>query len=163
MPQLSSHPQAGYSVGGLQALQAAALDQHNQVAGVASFAGFTPFRTDDAKKPTGGLQRYSHWHALLPRLGLFIGNESAVPYDVDELIGAVAPRPMLLYTPQNDADATYTDVAAVVANARKGNPNVLNIAPAHGSNSTSEFGREQINSLLSWLDAVVPSTPPPTV
>ena len=142
---------AGYSVGGLQALQATALDTFGQIAGVASFAGWTPLHTDVGTRPTGGLQRYSHWHALLPRLGLFAGREAAVPFDVDELIAAVAPRPALLYTPQNDADATYADVATVVAAAQKANKNLVHIAPAEGPASTSEFGRPQIDALLGWL------------
>ena len=145
---------AGYSVGGLQALQATALDPFGQIAGVASFAGWTPLRTDASTRPTGGLQRYSHWHALLPRLGLFIGKENEVPFDVDELIDAIAPRPTLLYTPQNDADATYSDVAAVVAEAQKANKNLLNMAPAEGHGSTSQFGRVQIDALVGWLGNV---------
>ena len=77
-----------------------------------------------------------------------------MPYDVDELLDVISPRPALLYTPQNDADATYLDVATVVAKARESNKNLENIAPASGSNSTSEFGREQIDVLLRWLDKV---------
>ena len=106
----------GYSLGGNVALHAAALD--SRVKGVASFAGFTPFRTDTADKPTGGLRRLAEMHALLPRLGQFIGNEEQVPYDYGELLEAIAPRPTLLYTPTEDRDATHADVAAAVKSAQ---------------------------------------------
>ena len=44
-----------------------------------------------ADKPTGGLRRLAEMHALLPRLGQFIGNEEQVPYDYGELLEAIAP------------------------------------------------------------------------
>ena len=74
---------------------------------------------DTADKPTGGLRRLSEMHALLPRLGAFIGREASVPYDYDELLAAVAPRPALLYTPTEDRDATHADVVACVGRAKK--------------------------------------------
>ena len=42
---------AGYSLGGNVALHTAAIEQ-KRIAGVASFAGFTPFKTDFNSKPT---------------------------------------------------------------------------------------------------------------
>ena len=98
------HACCRYSLGGNVALHAAALD--GRVAGVAAFAAFTPFRTDSNDRPTLGLRRLYDLHAVLPRLGFFAGNESAVPYDYDELVGSVAPKPVLLHTPQDDRDAT---------------------------------------------------------
>lgn len=99
---------AGFSLGGTVALHAAALD--DRIAGLATFAGFTPFRTDSLDRPTGGLARLFDLHALLPRMGYFRDNPAQVPYDYDELISSIAPRPILLYTPQSDRDATYEDV-----------------------------------------------------
>lgn len=48
---------AGFALGGTVALHAAALDEGRRIAGVASFAGFTPMRTDTSDKPTGGIRR----------------------------------------------------------------------------------------------------------
>ena len=107
---------AGHALGGAVALHAAALDE--RVAAVASVAGFSPWRTDTADRPTGGLRRWSEMHALAPRLGLFVGNESAVPYDFNDLLRAVAPRPTLLFTPQRDRDANFEDVTACVREVR---------------------------------------------
>ena len=70
---------AGYAVGGLVALHAAALDA--RISAVASLAGFTPMRTDNASRPTGGLRRLAEMHALAPRLGLYIGREDQLPYE----------------------------------------------------------------------------------
>ena len=55
----------------------------------------------------------------MPRLGLFIGNEARVPYDYDELLGLVAPRPVLVVQPQRDRDANPADVRAAVEAARR--------------------------------------------
>ncbi len=114
---------AGFALGGTVALHAAALD--NRIKAVASFAGFTPMRTDTSDRPTGGIRRLYEMHALLPRLGLFDNGEmhnnvmASLPYDYEEVLSkAVAPRPTLLYTPQSDRDATWSDVSACV-NASK--------------------------------------------
>lgn len=109
---------AGYSLGGNVALHTAAIDTRI-TGGVASFAGFTPMRTDTNGKPTGGIQRLYDFHALLPRLGLFSKDPSKIPYDYDELISSIAPRPILLYTPTQDRDATFEDVLDCVDVARK--------------------------------------------
>lgn len=112
----------GYSFGGAVGLMAAALDA--RVAGVASFSGFTPMRSDSNARPTGGNQRWYDWHATLPRLGLFQPskpNESNgfvdVPVDYDEVLAAVAPRAALVYAPLHDRDANATEVAATVSAA----------------------------------------------
>ncbi len=82
----------GYSMGGIVALHTAALVP--RVKGVVSICGFTPMRTDTAAKGTGGLARYSVDLPLLPRLGFFIGHEAQLPYDYNELLGMIAPRPV---------------------------------------------------------------------
>jgi pimeloyl-ACP methyl ester carboxylesterase len=106
----------GYSMGGMIGLHTAAVD--DRVKGVVSICGFTPMRTDTTDKGTGGLARYSVELPLLPRLGAFIGHESQLPYDYDELIATVAPRPVYVVAPQLDRDATPSDVHAAVEQAR---------------------------------------------
>jgi pimeloyl-ACP methyl ester carboxylesterase len=107
----------GYTIGGSVALHTAALDP--RVKSVISVSGFTPMRTDTAAKGTGGLARFSHERPVAPRLGQFIGREADVPYDYDELIATIAPRPVLVVQPTMDRDATATDVRAAVDRARK--------------------------------------------
>jgi dienelactone hydrolase len=107
----------GYGTGGMVALHSAALDP--RIKGVVSICGFTPMRADTADKKTGGIQRFSHERALLPRLGAFVGQETRIPYDYQDLIGAIAPRPVYVFNPIYNRDATIKDVRDAVAQARK--------------------------------------------
>ncbi len=107
----------GYTIGGAVALHAAAMD--SRIKSVISVAGFTPMRTDVASRRTGGLARLSIERPVAPKLGLFIGKESKVPYDYDELISAIAPRPVYIVQPTMDRDATPADVQQAVEAARK--------------------------------------------
>jgi len=107
----------GYTIGGAVALHTAALDP--RVKAVVSISGFTPMRTDTAAKPTGGLARFAIERPVAPRLGLFIGRESQLPYDYDDLLAAIAPRPVRIVQPSMDRDATPADVHAAVEQARK--------------------------------------------
>jgi pimeloyl-ACP methyl ester carboxylesterase len=107
----------GYSMGGTVGLYSAALDE--RVKGVVSICGFTPMRTDTADRGTGGVARYSHELGLIPRLGFFIGHEAQIPYDFHEVLGAIAPRPVLVLEPELDRDANVGDVGAAVEQAKK--------------------------------------------
>ena len=100
MPPIDKHKifVLGYSLGGMVGLYAAAQD--DRIAGVASFCGFTPLRTNTDDKPTGGNRRLYHWHALQPKLGQFAGCEGTIPYDFDDVLQLIAPRPCLIYAPQ---------------------------------------------------------------
>jgi len=144
----------GYSLGGMVALYAAALDE--RVDGVASFCGFTPMRTDTDNKPTGGLRRFWQWHALQPKLGLFHGREGELPYDFDDVIGLIAPRPCLLHTPTRDRLADFGDVDVCVARARQawvdaGCADALtHLAP----DDINRFQSAQQEVFLEWLGAL---------
>ena len=107
----------GYSVGATAGLYAAALDP--RIKGVVSISGFTPMRSDVAERGDGGIARYSSERALMPRLGFFIGHERQIPYDFHEVIGAIAPRPLLVVQPALDRDANPADVHAAVDEAKK--------------------------------------------
>jgi hypothetical protein len=138
---------AGYSLGGNVALHAAALDP--RVAGVAAISAFTPFRSDNITKATGGLRRLYEIHGVLPRLGLFL-QETSVPYDYDELIAALAPRPVLLVSAELDRDATLSDVVACVSAARRAwtNPTLLNHTVTSGGTRMGEY---EASLLASWV------------
>ena len=74
----------GYSMGGLVALHAASFD--TRIAGVACLACLTPLRNNSLSRTTGGNRRLYEWHALLPRLGWFEGNENKIPYDFGDIL-----------------------------------------------------------------------------
>lgn len=107
----------GFTMGGTLGLYAAALD--NRISGVVSICGFTPMRSDTPDKGMSGMTRYSHLHGLIPRLGLFAGNEAQLPYDFDDLIALIAPHPVLIVQPQKDRDANQEDVRVAVKRAQK--------------------------------------------
>ena len=144
----------GYSMGANVALHAAALD--DRIKAVGSMAGFTPMRTDTADKPTGGLRRLTEMHALVPRLGLFVDNPSHVPYDYDEILSAIAPRPTLLYSPTGDRDATAADVAscakgAAAAWAKDGAASKLTV---HTPDAVTKMGLTETNAAIAWLKSL---------
>jgi pimeloyl-ACP methyl ester carboxylesterase len=144
----------GYSLGGMVGLYSAALD--TRIRSVASFAGFTPMRTDTAQKPTGGIRQLWEQRALLPMLGLFEGRESQIPYDVDDVISLVAPRPCLIYSPVQDRFADSDDVKKCVEQASKayeraGSRNNLHFLTP---NDISRFQREQQEQYLRWLSSI---------
>ena len=146
---------SGYSLGGLVALHATALDA--RIKAVAAFAAFTPMRTDVSGRSTGGGRRLFELHALVPRLGYFEGHEASTPYDYDELLSALAPRPTLIYAPQHDRDATHADIVECVNNAeaawaaRNASTNFSFVAP----DDITRMEAPQVQVLLQWLNKSV--------
>jgi pimeloyl-ACP methyl ester carboxylesterase len=107
----------GYSLGGTVALLSAALD--DRLAGAVSVSGFTPLRTETVEKGTGNLDNYAFIHGLIPRLGFFKGNEGRLPWDFDEVLALIAPRPLMVVAPQFDQDATFVDVKRCLEGTRR--------------------------------------------
>ncbi len=141
----------GFSYGGMVGLYATALDE--RIAGLAVFSGFTPMRTDANDQPTGGIQQYYQWHSILPKLGLFNGNESEIPYDYDDLIKMVAPRNCLVQAPLNDRFANANDVKKCVEKAHKAwkDPSKMVFK---NPDEICRFQKDQQDILIGWLDKV---------
>ena len=95
----------GNTIGGSVSIMTAALD--NRVAGIATVAAVSPWRTSNTQYES--LKNYSHLHGFIPRLGFFANNSPDVPVDFSEIIAALAPKPLLLITPDLDR---YTNIAA---------------------------------------------------
>ncbi|WP_331079604.1 acetylxylan esterase [Daejeonella sp.] len=108
---------AGYAMGATVGLYAAALDE--RIAGLVSVSGFTPMRTDSKDNASEGIKAFSHLHGLIPRLGFYVGHADRIPYDYQEILGSIAPRPVLLIAPQLDHTASLTDIKASVSEAGK--------------------------------------------
>ena len=144
----------GYSLGGMVALYAAALDP--RVAALAPFCGLHPLRADPDSAPTGGIRRWWEWYGLLPRLGLFSGREAELPYDLEDLLALVAPRPCLLVTPRYDRDADPAAVTACVQRARARWPEgaLTHLSPP----DYNRFQPPQFALLFAWLARVLPVT-----
>ncbi len=142
----------GFSVGGLAGLYAAALDE--RLAGVASFGGFTPMRSDTSVS-TGGLRRLWQWHALAPRLGIFDGSEEKVPFDYHDVLALIAPRPCLVYAARRDRELDPKAVSECIERARKaweagGVPEKLEY---HSPDDIGRFQKTQHELFLRWLRA----------
>ncbi|WP_228692744.1 alpha/beta fold hydrolase [Lunatimonas sp.] len=93
----------GYSLGGTISLLTAAMD--DRVAGVAAASAFTPWRIYTSSQGYEGIRAYSHLYGLIPRLGYFLDNEKRLPVDFPEILAAIAPKPLLLFTPEMDRHA----------------------------------------------------------
>ena len=90
----------GYAQGALVAAHLAALDE--RPARFALVAPPLPYRLDTDVNETGGILRWSKDAMLIPALGLFAGQETRIPYDLDELLSLAAPKPLLLVHPKFD-------------------------------------------------------------
>jgi len=146
----------GYSLGGTVALYEAALD--SRVKGVVSLVGFTPMRADTAARGDGGVARYSQERDLIPKLGFFVGHESQIPYDYQDLLGMIAPRPVLVVEPQLDRDATPADVASAVTQAKQ----VYSLYGAGDKLAISEpwdynrLPNNTLNDAVKWMTTNLP-------
>ncbi|MGH9445363.1 MAG: alpha/beta fold hydrolase, partial [Terriglobia bacterium] len=107
----------GYALGGKVGLLTAASD--DRIKGVVAICGFDPLRLQTPDKGTEGIRHYSHLHGLLPRLGFFVGHEDRIPFDFDEVLALVAPKPVLLVAPELDRYARVADVKREVEGPKK--------------------------------------------
>lgn len=143
----------GYSLGGTVAVYEAALDA--RVKGIVSIAGFTPMRTDVAARGDSGVARYSQERDLIPQLGFFIGHESQIPYDYQDLLAMIAPRPVLVVQPLLDRDADPDEVAGAVRQARQvyalyGAKDKLQLLDPWDYNRLPD---NTLNDAVSWMKA----------
>lgn len=96
----------GHSLGGHNAIFTALFEPRLKV--VVSSCGFTSLRKDDLPSWTG--PRY------MPRIATELRNDIAkMPFDFDELIAALAPRPFLAVAATRDSDFDVTGVQDVIA------------------------------------------------
>ncbi len=143
----------GYSLGATVGLYSAALD--NRIAGVASVSGFSPMRTNTPGKTAEGIYEYSHLHGLIPRLGFFAGREERIPYDFDEIMGCIAPRPLLVISPEWDQYTNAADVKQCVSSVKK----VYALYQAeekiqlNSPNDYNRFSPAVQKEIVSWLKA----------
>jgi|GEM_PF-161253 len=142
----------GYGFGSMVGLYAAALD--DRISSVACFCGLAPLRTNTHERVTGGNRRLWEWHALVPKLGLFDGRESEIPYDYGEVLGLVAPRPCLVYSPQRDRFADVDEVSRCVGEAAKQWPSSTGASTAlrhERPDDMNRFQKAQQDIFIEWL------------
>lgn len=132
----------GYSIGGAVALHAAAADP--RVSAVASVSGFEPLRKSTRNSRSGGNQRFFQWHATQPQLSWFDGDEGSIPYDYDDVLRLVAPRPALVYAPMQDRECDAQAVAALVNSSQWDQlqlqqPDTYNVMDARAQEAVTTF------------------------
>ncbi len=142
----------GYGLGGMVALHAAALDR--RIAGVASFCGFTPWQTDTDARMTGGIRRWWQWHAITPKLGIFHGRETEIPYNYTEVLSLVAPRSCLIIAPKRDRHANAADVLACAAAAKTywDQAGAAERLVVSSPDDINRFQADQRIEFLTWLE-----------
>ena len=100
-----------------------------------------------------GLKRFGDVYALAPRLNLFEGNETRVPYDYDALMAMIAPRNVLVVQNTKDRDADVAGVRAAVERARtvykwkKAEQNITLPSPE----DYARFNTAEQQAVIDWL------------
>lgn len=130
----------GFAMGGTVGLYSAALD--SRIKNVVSVCGFTDLE-----------ERYE-MYAMLPKLGLYEGNEDRIPYGYAELISLVAPRGVLIVQPTMDRE-TDIDWARETVNKAGQIFELQGASPQLKLMDPVDIGRmsesAQIN-IIKWLD-----------
>ena len=108
----------GYDIGGMTALHTAAL-YPDDIAGVVSIGGFAPMRENEIKLKTGGIARWISQPFLLPKLIPFIEHESHIPYDYNELMALIAPRPQFIIAFEQDDLVQYESLSRTIDSTAK--------------------------------------------
>jgi cephalosporin-C deacetylase-like acetyl esterase len=104
----------GNTLGGSVGLMAAARDE--RIAGVVVVSAFSPWRK--STKQYESLRIFSHQHGLIPRLGWYAENPVQVPVDWAEIIACIAPRPLMLITPEFDRHADLNAIRESLTSIR---------------------------------------------
>lgn len=139
----------GYSLGAKVGLLTMALD--SRVHSLAAVAGFDALRRATMDKGVEGIGHYSHVHGLMPRLGLFRGNEANLTFDFDAALRLTAPRPVLLIAPQLDRYTRAADVAATVK------PVVYPALTFETPRDFNRFSLETQRRVLEWFTSATKS------
>ncbi|MDF9798899.1 cephalosporin-C deacetylase-like acetyl esterase [Catalinimonas alkaloidigena] len=149
---------AGYSLGGTVSLFTAALD--DRVTATAVVSAYTPLRDREGNEGLEGIKAYSHLYGLLPRLGFFLGNENRLPVDYNEIISAIAPKPLLVIAPELDRHADFDNVresikeASTVYRLYDAKDHLEFKSPHEFSGFTTSQNAFQREMLVNWLDAI---------
>lgn len=134
----------GHSLGGHNSLFVAAFDQ--RIRAVVTSCGFTSFR----KYYGGDLTGWSH-KGYMPRIAAVYGKSpERMPFDFDDVLTAIAPRPVFVNAPLRDANFDATGVDDCVAKAA--DPSRITVRhPGAAHSFPDEIRREAYGFLRSAL------------
>jgi pimeloyl-ACP methyl ester carboxylesterase len=146
----------GYEMGALVAMHLAALD--NRPDGYGLVCPPLPYRLDTDVYETGGVQRWAQEMMLVPRLGLFAGLETHIPYELDEALAGVAPKPLVLITPTHDRFApadkmnAFEDSLQSRYDSLNAGDNLVRVSPAKYNHFDNTMQAVLIEALLPMLE-----------
>jgi pimeloyl-ACP methyl ester carboxylesterase len=107
----------GYRTGATVGLYTAVFEP--RVKGVVAVDGFHPLRSEVTPAGDSEIARLSQVRPLMPRLGLFAAEVRRIPFEYDDLLATLAPRPVLIVQPQMDQGDAPVQVRALVEHARR--------------------------------------------
>ena len=143
----------GYSTGAIAAMYTGVLE--DRIAGIACFSGWTPLRDVSKAVATGGNRRIWDLHALQPRLGWFDGRESELPFDYQDLISQVLPKPCLIVTPKHDRFADHDAIKKAINHVRLTEPNKAEVALTWISpDGPNRFQADQQKQFINWAKSI---------
>jgi hypothetical protein len=82
----------------------------------------------------------------MPRLGFYLGNESQLPFDYDEILSACSNRRIPIVAPELDRYAAISDIRT----AASGKPQVTLKVPR----DFNTFGPTIQKEVFSWLEKI---------
>ena len=88
-------------------------------------------------------------------MGLFDGRETQIPYDFDDVLALIAPRPCLVYSPRRDRDADFEEVRTCVDRARSAwqnvdrTKNLTHLMP----DDVNRFQADQHQAFIKWIQS----------
>ena len=141
----------GYALGAKVGLLAAGFEE--RVSAVVSVCGVDALRVAARADEREGIRHYSHLHGLLPRLGYFVGHEDRVPFDFDEVVALIAPKPALILAPTLDRYVRVADVEREMEPCKRlysllGHPEALTFETPEDFN---RFPRRMQERVTEWL------------
>ena len=120
---------------------------------IATIAGFTPFRNNTNNLANSGNHYLYDYHGLIPKLGLFEGNEMKIPYDYIDLFNVIAPKKILIYAPTRDRNANNNAVQQCLENIKPfwSKNNAANNLTIITPDDVSNFCNTQYQAIEQWL------------
>ncbi|MEI8088258.1 MAG: hypothetical protein WCG63_01550 [Opitutaceae bacterium] len=107
----------GHSLGGHNALYTAVFEP--RIAAIVSSCGFDSFLDYYGGKPAVWTEGKG-WcqERYMPGLLAYAGRLADIPFDFHEILGALAPRPVLIIAPLRDSNFSWASVDRVIESAR---------------------------------------------
>jgi dienelactone hydrolase len=139
----------GYGLGAMVALHLSAIDE--RPAGFVLLSPPAPFRLDTDPTRTGGLRRWTHQQMLVPRLGYFAGQENRLPYDIDDLLAGMAPKPVRLIAGEYDRESPPELLSRAVEAARHAAPAGDAWLTLDAPEAYAHFDERMQGRVIDWL------------